>query len=246
MSIAQPYPAPPIVDAVVELRFKGQFSKREQERFVSAVKSGYDRHDESGEVDVQVRITNGQVEAQTGAAKPVHSFTNNDQNDMLRIDETKLHWSRLPPYEGWPSFQARIFRDLGRLNKKISLTNLERIGVRYRNRIDVPIGNDNVGWYEDYLSINLHLPDLLDPHDGYQWRIDKHFGDRLFSTTIQSGAVQPELPNTVAILLDIDVFAIEDMPNSLDQLSEKLDRMRLLKNEIFESCITDKARASFQ
>ncbi|MCY1670169.1 TIGR04255 family protein [Novosphingobium sp. SL115] len=246
MSISQPYPAPPIIDAIVELRLKAPLDKREQERVVKAFKPFYDRHQETSEVDVQVKIEEGNIEAQTGPAKAVHILSNDDQNDFCRVEESKLHWSRLPPYEGWACFEDRIFRDLKKMPKKIGIPSLERLGVRYRNRVDVPVDDDGICRYEDYVSVNLQLPTLLDPHDGYQWKIEKHFRDRGISATVMSGIMPSELPKTMAVLLDVDVYVIGDLPKDRDNLSNKLEEMRALKNEIFEACVTDKARASFQ
>ena len=246
MSISQLYPAPPIIDAIVELRLKTQFDKRELDRVVKAIKPAYDKYNESGEVDVQLRIADGKVQAQPGPTRPVHILSNEDQNDFCRIEEAKLHWSRLPPYEGWKSFKTRIFRDLQKLPKKIGIPSLERIGVRYRNRIDVPVDEDSLCRYEDYLSVNLQLPNLLDPQDGYQWKIEKHFKGRGMSATVISGIVPSELPKTMAFLLDVDVYVINDLPSDRERIADTLRRMRTLKNEIFEACVTDKAREIFQ
>ena len=61
----QPYPAPPIVEAVVELRLKKQFNEVEIARVVKTFGSKYDRHQETGEVDVEVRIDGATVTPST-------------------------------------------------------------------------------------------------------------------------------------------------------------------------------------
>jgi uncharacterized protein (TIGR04255 family) len=58
--------------------------------------------------------------------------------------------------------------------------------------------------------------------------------------------MEPAIPETVAILLDIDVYMLEDLPNTVTALEQKLEDLRNLKNKIFEICITDKARESFR
>ena len=246
MSISPPYPAPPIIDAIIEFRLKNLFSPREQALIVKSLKSGYEKDDEAGEVEVQVSIEQGKIESKTGAEKRVHILSNFDQTDFCRVEVSKLHWSRLPPYEGWLEFQSRVVRDLDKLPKKVGLPTLERIGVRYRNRIDVPAGDNDICRYEDYLLVNIGLPPMLDPHDGYQWKIEKIFRDQGIGATIQSGVMPSELPKTVAVLLDIDVYVIADLPNRRDDLMEKLEEMHVLKNKIFEACVTDRARDSFQ
>ena len=56
----------------------------------------------------------------------------------------------------------------------------------------------------------------------------------------------PVKPNTVALVLDIDVFRAEDLPATEAQLWEQLEQLRHAKNFVFESCITDEARRLFQ
>ncbi|MCA3722216.1 TIGR04255 family protein [Phenylobacterium sp.] len=246
MSIVQPYPAPPIIDAIVELRFKAPLHRREHDRAVKALKPCYDIHKEMTEVDVQLKVENGKIEAQPGKSKIVHVLSNNDQNDFCRVEESKFHWSRLPPYEGWPRFETRVIRDVQNIRRKIRFPNLERVGVRYRNRIDVPEDSRGVFSYEEYLSVNINLPNLLNPHDGYQWKIDKHFAKKEISATVISGIIPSEIPGTIAVLLDIDVYVVDNLPADEDNLSKKIGLMRALKNEIFEACVTDKARESFK
>lgn len=246
MSISKPYPAPPIIDAIVELRLQVPLEQTEQAQILRAISPGYDTHKETREVDVQVRSDDGKIEAVTGPARLVHMLSNLDQNDFCRVEVSKLHWSRLPPYEGWSSFKARILRDLERLPETTGLPRIDRVGVRYRNRIDVPVEADGIYHYEDYLSVNIGLPPFLDPNHGYHWKIEKDFKDRGMAATIMSGTIPSELPGTMAVLLDIDVFVLRDIPQQRDHLMSKLEDMRSLKNELFEVCVTDKARAGFQ
>jgi len=163
MSNSQPYPAPPIIDAIVELSLKSPMGGREVSQVAKAFASGYKNSNQNDEVDVEVRFEGGSVHPTISQPRPVHILSNADQTDFSRVEVSKLHWSRLPPYEGWEPFEARIFRDLSRIPKKYGFPVLERIGVRFRNRIDVPIGDDNIGRYEDYLSVNIAAPPLLDP-----------------------------------------------------------------------------------
>jgi uncharacterized protein (TIGR04255 family) len=244
-SVPQRYAAPPIIEAVVELRLKAPLATAAVAKMAKRYVSAYDQHQETGEVDFRVRLEGGKVEPTVSAPRPVHLFSSRDQTDRLRIETTKLHWSKFPPYEGWPEFLERIVRDTDRLPKGMSFPALERIGVRYRNRIDVPGDPGHIFRYEEYLSVNIDLPPLLDPNNAYAWRIEKLFSDRNLGATVMSGLMQPELPDTIAVLLDIDVGAKDDLPSSKDDLVEKLNAMRILKNQIFEACVTDKARASF-
>jgi len=233
---------------VIELLMSSPLTDRESTRHVKAFKSVYDQYAETGEVDIQVQIQPGVVIPTVSASRPIHSFSNSDQTIFFRIESRKFHWSILPPYQGWESFEQRVVADLGRLTKKTGMPKLDRIGVRYTNRIDVLASDvaSNVFPYEEYLSVNLELPPLLDPHSGYAWRIEKPFFEGAAGATVVSSTVPPELPGTIGVLLDTDVYVTSNLPTDAESLIERLRELRKLKNEIFEACITDKARASFQ
>jgi uncharacterized protein (TIGR04255 family) len=57
--------------------------------------------------------------------------------------------------------------------------------------------------------------------------------------------IQPHKPGFVSIVLDIDVFREYQSPANEDETWSTLDRIRDIKNEIFEACITDKTRELF-
>jgi uncharacterized protein (TIGR04255 family) len=246
MAKAKRYPAAPIFDAVIELRFKKPLSAIEIASVVRALKPGYEKHEQTGEVEVMVRIEGERVEPSISDPRPVHIFSNADQNDFCRLERGKLHWSRMPPYDCWETLQARMTRDLTKLPKKLGFRPLERVGVRFQNRIDVPLEVGPVTYYEKYLSVNISLPALLDPHNSYMWTVVKSFEEKQLGARVASGIVEPVLPNTMAVSLDIDVFALVDLPSTIDDLFSLLAKMRTLKNDIFEACITDEARASFR
>lgn len=246
MANSKQYPAPPIFDAVVELRFKKLLTDAEIAGIVRALKPYYERHEETGEVEVLVRIENERVEPSVSDPRPVHMFSNTDQNEFCRLERGKLHWSRLPPYDCWEALQERLLRDLHKIPKKFGFKPLERIGVRFQNRIDVPLNPRGVTYYEKYLSVHIKLPSLLDPHNSYMWAVVRDFDEKKLGARVSSGIVQAVLPQTMAVTLDIDVFAIDKLPLTVEDLVSRLAEMRSLKNEIFEACITDEARHSFQ
>lgn len=246
MSNNQPYAAPPIFDAIVELRLSSPMPARTQKAISKALAKNYDNVSENGEVQVQVRIENGDVKSSLSPAKPVHSLSSDDQTDQCRIETDKLHWSKLPPYSGWEDFRKRISRDLVAVYGHVKSIRVDRIGMRYRNRIDVPVDKNGVCHYEEYLRMTLNLPDILDPHDGYEWRVSKHFTDTGLSATVMSGIMPPEIPYTNAFLLDVDASCAPQQTMRMEAILDKLDELRSLKNLIFEACITDRARECFQ
>ncbi len=241
----QKYPAPPIIDSVIELRFQSPMPPHEFERVAKKLASEYPHHEIGEEAEVEVRVTSGEITPILSTPRRVHTLSTDDQTNRVRFDPHKIFWSCLPPYEGWERLEGRLFRDLACFPKRLGFPAISRIGVRFRNRLDVPLNETGVASYEDYIAVNIELPEIFDPHDGYVWKVVKNFRDRPLSATVSSGVIAPEIPKTVAILLDIDVYMQKELPSSLEELKGALAMMRDLKNEIFEICVTDKAREGF-
>lgn len=242
----QKYPAPPIFDAIVELRFARELPSKVVGQIASAVKKGYDSHNAQESVKVEVRIDPSGPQSHISEPSPVNLMSNADQTDQARIETDKIHWSRLAPYEGWDQFSSRVFSDLHRIPRKVGFPPLSRIGLRYRNRIDVPLDERQTGRYEDYLTVNISLPAMLDPLNGYEWRVVKKFKSEGLELNLFSAVILSPIPNCTGILLDIDISCMQDLPSNIDSLKHKLDQMRAKKNDIFELCVTDEARATFK
>lgn len=64
-------------------------------------------------------------------------------------------------------------------------------------------------------------------------------------TVINQTIVPPAREGVVSIVLDIDVFCDQDVSDDEDAIWRFLERLRVRKNEIFESCITDSSRKLF-
>ncbi len=59
---------------------------------------------------------------------------------------------------------------------------------------------------------------------------------------INQTVIPPAREGVVSVALDIDLFRIEDVPNSEREIWECFEHLHDSKNQIFEACITDKTR----
>lgn len=246
-NLGPPYPRPPILECVLELRFADSAGPKFVDRISRRIGSNYETTKIEQLVNVQVEIIDGGVSTNSSDPKPLTRMTTNDEADICSVDADKIFWARLAPYEGWEPFEARFERDISDAARDLGGRRVKRIGLRYQNRIDVPVeGDERLCHHENYLTARLSLPALLEPTNGFEWMIAKVFPDLGLSANIRSGSIEPVIPGMGAFLLDIDV-AME-----VDQLFSKLDlrahlrKMRELKNEIFESSISDLARETFK
>lgn len=66
-------------------------------------------------------------------------------------------------------------------------------------------------------------------------------GHLLLNQTI----VPPPNPSTVSVVLDIDLFGDQGIPEDEPKVWDYFERLHERKNEVFEACITDQARELF-
>ena len=120
---------------------------------------------------------------------------------------------------------------------------LERVGVRFQDRIDIPDAGDGQIQHNDYLNVGIKdLPFSYRTVNTQLMNVDAVLNDT-FGVLINCGRVlPPPLIDQISLLLDIDVYARGQLPRTERELWALLEEMRDLKNTIFESCITDKTR----
>lgn len=235
------YTAPPILEAVIQFQFVDTLAESVFRKIGKRLKRAYANELASENVNVHVDFQNRKA---TFDANPQLKLSSIDETDVVAITNNTMTWSRLAPYEGWADLRDRVKRDLQEAYAITGFRQVLRVGVRYVNRIDVPTNGERIVRYEDYLTINIDLPDCWPTIDNYAWRFEKNFDD--LHAIVQSVIVEPEVVNTSAFLLDIDVVAQKNLPAKSEDVFALLDRMRALKNELFELSISDLARAKFK
>ncbi|MDG2990094.1 TIGR04255 family protein [Candidatus Synechococcus calcipolaris G9] len=153
-------------------------------------------------------------------------------------------FSRLEPYEDWDRFQTEALRFWHIFLELAEPTVIQRLGVRYINRIPLDDGEQP----SHYLTTIPAPPSGVEltaesffhqdtyPIPGYSYSIN-------WVRTIQPAGADPT--DGRALIVDIDVFTQELLKLDQDTLAQGLQEMRWLKNKVFFSCITSYALKRF-
>jgi uncharacterized protein (TIGR04255 family) len=164
---------------------------------------------------------------------------------LLNVDYFSI--SRLAPYQGWDEFRARIDDGWGVWKSIIGYREISRAGMRYINRVDVPIEGRSVVRIEDYLRLYVEVPEQLPQVVNFSAQIVGRYGDGDRQQLVLTTATLPSpLIDHVSFAIDIDVSRDVDVPQNDRDLWALIDRIRTYKNDIFENAITDRARVLFQ
>ncbi len=171
-----------------------------------------------------------------------YQFSSADGRQIFHPRLDGFTYSRLRPYGNWVELrdEARRLWDIYR--SAVRPLKITRVAVRYVNQIDIPLA---VLDYKDYFRTSPEVsPDLPQAISGFFMQIQfpqSDFGGVLILT---QAAVPPPSSDTNSVILDLDVFK-EGIAASDDEAWSLLETLRIRKNEFFEGCITDKARALF-
>ena len=120
---------------------------------------------------------------------------------------------------------------------------ITRIATRYINRINIPNTPSN---FQEYFTYMPPIPKSL-PQQSTNFFMQVHVpcDDRLRKAVITETMEQTN-SDFIPFILDIDVYSEGEFAITNSELSKEFSEIRLIKNSIFESCITDKCRNLFK
>jgi uncharacterized protein (TIGR04255 family) len=170
-----------------------------------------------------------------------------DGHHVANFHPTGFTFSRLQPYEDWEHLRYEAFRLWPIYQTVAKPDKVQRIGLRYINRFEMPLGEAQ---FEDYINPHPTPPHGLKlPHSGFL-HVDTLTtpGYPYLINMIQT--IQPPQPpgsKGYVLILDIDVFTFQTMEaGDSNWLRDRLAEMRWLKNKVFFGSVTSKALESFK
>jgi uncharacterized protein (TIGR04255 family) len=118
--------------------------------------------------------------------------------------------------------------------------------VRYINRLDVPVPSG------ERIDPSLYLTNLPNfpgqdaaSFDGFNAQVVFAIPDISAGVRVATAGVPSPLIDHVSLVLDLDVYLLVDLPNRPDDIYELLEKLHKAKNDVFEACITERARELF-
>jgi uncharacterized protein (TIGR04255 family) len=239
-----PYPKAPIIEAVIHISAAAAASPDELQKLVKRFAQNYPHEETLSSVNVAINTTGGAMTVQQQTQG--YRVRSADQADIVLIFADGVAASRLSPYPGWEHLREHAHAAWSEWRRILKQSVSKRIGIRYINRIDVPIKAEGIE-IDDYLRFSARIPDFSRrPLNGFMLQATKPTDVEHWSVTITSYvASPPPLIDHASLVLDIDVFRTEQITSRDADLWDCIDAVRPLKNAIFEACVTDNARKLF-
>jgi uncharacterized protein (TIGR04255 family) len=236
-----PYSNPPITEAVIEIRFSNPCGEELQTKLSSKLAKFYPVLSDLTQQRVGVDLVQQSI---VQDSTRLFRRSNNDVDQIVLIGAANFITSNLAPYTGWDEFFGRFKRDWDELKKVYGYQKIERVGVRYINRLDIPT-TQRVANEDAFLKVYIKCPDILEPKLGYSFQIVKPIDDIKCMAVINSASIESPIPDSVAVMLDIDIGRTLEVPQKDDDIFALINSIRISKNTIFEASITDEARKGF-
>lgn len=168
-------------------------------------------------------------------------FFNNSNTYLIQLMPNILTINHLEPYTSWEEYKPQIINNLNQYEKTCTPKAYKKIELRYINKIEF---NEKINLNE-FLNFYYKFPEnLISIQFATDMRLQIPYNNNKEFLTLSLKSLTEE-NNKCRVILDIDYvidnpseIKIGDIGNWLDDAHKKIE-------EIFESCITDKARFRF-
>ena len=123
-------------------------------------------------------------------------FYKEDKKSLIQIGPRILSTSRLKPYHTWNDFKSQISYAFGKLSGRVELKGVQRIGLRYINRINIPMEENKVT-LENYFEFRPYYgPKLPQLHGDFTVGCIFPFHDERDLCKVELRTAMPEIKDS--------------------------------------------------
>lgn len=233
-------PKAPIVEAIIDLRARATPPWEPgtvRERLTAALES----YSEALElVEQRFEFTPSvppRATASQSASRGV-MLRSSDERQIVQLRHDGFSFSRLAPYEQWETFVAEALRLWGIHCELLQPEDVQRVSVRFVNRILLPLGSD----FGDFFQVEIaKVPAPSWTLQGFLRQHSWLLPDAVTSANVVLTNHIPEgMPPQLPVILDIEAVQHATIAVQED-LSARLAHLRDTKNRVFFSTLTPKA-----
>jgi len=238
---------PPIIEAILDIDCDMPADFKASENIAAAEKIYRDRYP-----NLRKRYLHQHEFRMTAEAKPAGSdasvalqsllFATEDGKQLVQVRQGGFSFNRLQPYTRLDDYLQEIERAWQLFTDQFHPIQIQRVKLRYVNRLFLPLAADGNLSLDDYFTVGPRLPgdssldfvSFLQQHQVVEHKTG-HIGKIILAS---QAVVDGRLP----VVFDIEVM--RSAPSALDWsgIADTLGALRHLKNRIFFNSLTEKCK----
>jgi uncharacterized protein (TIGR04255 family) len=175
-----------------------------------------------------------------------YQYISDSNQKIVQARSDGFTFNKLRPYSDWKTFSEEAHELWKKYVEVVKPISINRIGLRYINRIEIPIP------FSDFREYCLLFPDF--PQEIPQ-KLSEFFmrfatpspGEHNISTVVNL-TFEPVTNDSLMLplIFDIDTFSLTGKLDPKDSLTWTIvDELREIKNQIFDSSLTEKCKKLF-
>ncbi len=196
-------------------------------------------------INISTELPSDRVKSQI-RRNEIAVFLTPDKKMSIQVGPHTLSINRLKPYTSWDDLKSHIEYAFGVLSNKVEIEGLQRIGLRYINRIEIPHKSYNL---EKYFQFRPFLGDNLpEVADSFILGCAFSFYGAQDTCKVQLTDAIPEKSgvDSSAFILDLDYFLARPKTIEAKNALEWVDRAHTNIESLFEGCISEPLRQIFE
>jgi uncharacterized protein (TIGR04255 family) len=249
MTETEQFPAPPIVEALLDIQavLPESVDQEHLAHFQDRLGKEYTfkqvRNIWTSELDL--RGDSGPT-ARTSGGPVGWQFRSADGRRVAQARKNGFSLSCLKPYQGWTSLSNEARMLWSKYVELVKPEKVTRIALRYINRVELPLPFED---FSEYVLTGPELaPNIPQAMSSFFCRVvlpdQATRSVAIVTTTIEEN--EEKRTGKLPLIFDIDVFRQGSFPLDAGKLWPSFEQLHELKNRIFFNSFTDKAKELFR
>jgi len=172
-------------------------------------------------------------------------FLTDDKKSRIQVGPRILLINQLKPYRAWNDFKSQVSYAFQKLSTKVELAGVQRIGLRYINKIEIQMENNQV-LLDKYFEFRPFCGERLpQTHGEFIVGCVFPYSDDRDLCRIELSSAMPENKGSLAFLLSLDYFLAKPRSISVTQAIDWIEDAHGNIENLFEGCILPPLREIF-
>ncbi len=241
------YIHPPVSKMLCTLNFKRSDSNAWKSVYIGSIYEGVKEFFPKSEDRIRVDHTFDIARGEVSVKREKETFFLDEPNHIsVSISETKLEFSQEIKYSGWKDNLPKIIKVLKDYLEISQQPLLERIDLRYINKIFIPCDTvKRIVQEKDYFNVYINYKTIKKDCNRFEIRISFPYTDGILDV-ILFPVPSPNNSNENLFILDLCYHIINIQGSNIEQIKEALDSAHANIENVFEKTLTQKTKDLFK